>query len=93
MSVLASAQSKTYSIKGVVYEEATEETIVGAGVRLLHQADSLYVAGSSTGTKGQFSLANIAPGKYLLHISFCLLYTSDGPTKRTELSDATLSLG
>lgn len=70
MSVLASAQSKTYSIKGVVYEEATEETIVGAGVRLLHQADSLYVAGSSTGTKGQFSLANIAPGKYLLHISF-----------------------
>lgn len=70
VSVLASAQSKIYSIKGVVYEEATEETIVGAGVRLLHQADSLYVAGSSTGTKGQFSLANIAPGKYLLHISF-----------------------
>ena len=90
VSVLASAQSKTYSIKGVVYEETTEETIVGAGVRLLHQADSLYVAGSSTGTKGQFALANIAPGKYLLHISFLGM---ESYYKEVEVVNKSVNLG
>lgn len=90
MSMVASAQQKHYSIKGVVYEESTKEAIVGAGVRLLQQSDSLYVSGISTSTKGQFALANIAPGKYLLHISFLGL---EPLYKEVEVVNKSVDLG
>lgn len=69
VSVGALAQS-TYSIKGRVYERESEETVVGASVRLLQRADSLFVKGVTTSVSGDFVLSGVVPGKYILHIGF-----------------------
>ncbi|MDR1097453.1 MAG: outer membrane beta-barrel protein, partial [Tannerella sp.] len=63
-------QNKKIEIKGSIVEKNTQEAIEAATVRLLSGSDSTMKNGVASGKNGQFSLKNIAPGAYLLHISY-----------------------
>lgn len=65
-----SAQSVGFEVKGSVFEKSTGEPVIGAGIRLLNKADSVYIKGISTGTDGRFTLSGIKTGKYIVHVGF-----------------------
>ncbi|MDR3252728.1 MAG: outer membrane beta-barrel protein [Tannerella sp.] len=64
------AQQQKVEVKGSVVEKTSGDQIEAATVRLLSSQDSTMKAGDASDGKGAFSLKNIAPGAYLLHISF-----------------------
>jgi len=66
----ALAQRNNVEVKGVVVEEGTETPVEQATVRLLSVKDSALVNGVASSRNGSFSLKNIKPGSYLLHVSF-----------------------
>jgi outer membrane receptor protein involved in Fe transport len=51
-------------------DQATEQPLLGATARLYTQADSQLVAGIITGEAGRASLRGVAPGNYLLALSY-----------------------
>lgn len=69
IGVSAMAQS-TQTVKGRVFDETAEETVIGAGVRILAAADSAFVKGATTGVDGRFKIDQIKKGNYIVHISF-----------------------
>ncbi|MDR0575914.1 MAG: outer membrane beta-barrel protein [Tannerella sp.] len=73
LSLPAKAQHNKVEIKGSVVEKTSDDPIEAASVRLLSSRDSTMKTGVATGNNGNFSLKNIAPGTYLLHIS-CIGY-------------------
>ncbi|MDR0700546.1 MAG: outer membrane beta-barrel protein [Tannerella sp.] len=66
----AKAQQNKVELKGVVIEKNSQEPIEAVTIRLLSEKDSTLKAGVASGNNGQFSLRNISPGTYLLHISY-----------------------
>ncbi|MDR2915561.1 MAG: outer membrane beta-barrel protein [Tannerella sp.] len=70
LSMPAKAQHNKVEIKGSVVEKTSDDPIEAANVRLLSSRDSTMKAGVATGNNGSFSLKNITPGTYLLHISY-----------------------
>lgn len=59
------AYSQSGSIKGIVVDKKTKETIIGANVII-----SGTTIGKSTDLNGFFEITNLKPGKYNLNISF-----------------------
>jgi TonB-dependent receptor len=57
--------SQTGTIKGVVTDAATAETVIGANVVI--QGTTV---GAATDIDGKFSIANLKPGKYNLQVTF-----------------------
>lgn len=97
------AQQARVSITGQVVEQGSEQPIEQATVRLLSVKDSTFVGGVASAANGNFSLTNIRPGSYLLHISFIgydplyqpLRITGNtNPVKmgKLELSDGSIEL-
>ncbi|MFI5203273.1 MAG: outer membrane beta-barrel protein [Flavobacteriales bacterium] len=88
LSSAAYAQ-KTYSIKGIVFENQTD-SVPGASVMLLDLPDSTLLLYTSSTKNGSFELKEIPNGKYLLQISSVgmpVLY------KNIEVTGADLNLG
>ncbi|MDR2774217.1 MAG: outer membrane beta-barrel protein [Tannerella sp.] len=64
------AQQNKVEIKGAVVEKNSRTPIEAATIRLLSGKDSTMKAGVASGNNGRFSLKNITPGTYLLHVTY-----------------------
>ncbi|MDR1919823.1 MAG: TonB-dependent receptor, partial [Tannerellaceae bacterium] len=91
-------------VKGTVLEEGSKTPVEQATIRLLNVTDSTLINGVVSSRNGSFSLKNIAPGTYLLGITFIGFEPYYQPlqiTGRTnpvdvgniELGDASILLG
>ena len=69
-STLALAQKKNLTLSGTVSDKETAEPVMQATVQLLTVKDSTFVAGAVSNTEGQFRLADLAAGSYLLKVSY-----------------------
>ncbi|MDR1114789.1 MAG: outer membrane beta-barrel protein [Tannerella sp.] len=70
LSLPVKAQQDKVEIKGTIVEKQSQEPIEAATIRLLSERDSTMKAGVASGKDGQFSMRNIVPGTYLLHITY-----------------------
>ncbi|MDL2221119.1 TonB-dependent receptor [Parabacteroides sp. OttesenSCG-928-N08] len=97
-------QAQSVEVKGVVVEENTGIPVEQATVRLLSVKDSTFVGGVASERSGAFSLKNVKPGDYLIHVTFIgyePLYQPVKITGRTnpvemgklEMSDGAILLG
>ena len=104
LSVQVYAQQKTVTITGAIIEEGTNQPVEQATVRLLGSKDSSMVGGVASSKNGTFTLRNIKPGNYLLHVSFIGFNDLYQPLRITGkvatiklgnlmLSDAAIQLG
>lgn len=90
---------QSVDIAGKVVEESTKEAVEQATVRLLSVSDSTLLGGVVSERNGAFTLKGVAPGEYLLHISFVgydPLYQPlqiTGRTNPVQLGDLALSDG
>ncbi|MDR1202580.1 MAG: TonB-dependent receptor [Tannerellaceae bacterium] len=69
-SLPAFAQRSNVEVKGIIVEEGTNTPVEQATIRLLNVKDSTMINGVASSRNGSFSLKNIKPGNYLLHVSF-----------------------
>lgn len=69
-SLPLSAQRSNVEVKGIIVEEGTDTPVEQATIRLLNVKDSTMINGVASSRNGSFSLKNIKPGNYLLHVSF-----------------------
>ncbi len=58
------------TVSGQVKEKKGNTTVPFAGVVLLSERDSAFVAGTVTAEDGRFSLADVSPGNYVLVIGY-----------------------
>jgi hypothetical protein len=63
-------RERRVNVTGKVVEQGTNTPVEQATVRLLSVKDSTFINGVASGLKGEFTLKNVPPGTYLLHISF-----------------------
>jgi len=63
------AQS-TFEVNGTVVDKATGEAVFGGSIKLLSLPDSAFVAGTTTGQQGEFSLKDVKKGTYALKVSY-----------------------
>lgn len=68
---LANAQSSSGrgSISGILIDDASQEPISEANIRILAQKDSTYITGKASDKNGSFSIP-IKNGDYIVHISY-----------------------
>lgn len=69
LSLHLSAQTKHIAVSGRVMED-TQMPAISANVQLLSLPDSAYAAGIATSVKGYFTLPKVAPGRYVLKVSY-----------------------
>ena len=65
-------QTISISAQSVISGRITEKDgfpMVGATIVLLNQADSAYIAGTTSDLDGRFEVINIKPGHYILSLS------------------------
>lgn len=104
LTLPAIAQQQGVEVTGSVIEEGNKEPIEQATIRLLNVKDSTMVGGVASLRNGDFTLKNIKPGNYLLHVSFIgfePLYQPLRITGKTdpvhvgklELTDGAIQLG
>ncbi|NLZ95407.1 MAG: TonB-dependent receptor, partial [Bacteroidales bacterium] len=65
----AQSQSDSGTIKGKLLDEATQEFIQEANIRILSQKDSTYITGKASDKNGEFSVP-VKNGNYIVHISY-----------------------
>ena len=63
------AQSKQVTVSGLVKEKKTNMSLPFANVILKTAAQKTFVSGTITNEKGQFVLANVKSGQYILEVS------------------------
>ncbi len=64
------AQVSLVNLSGTVKSEKNQELLPFVNIQLLSPADSSFLSGTITDEQGLFNLSDIAPGKYLLSLSF-----------------------
>lgn len=69
-SLPLAAQQPGVDLRGTVIEKEAGMPVEQATVRLLNLKDSTLVRGTASDRSGQFTLKNVKPGSYLLHISY-----------------------
>lgn len=89
-SVAGLALSQSNSIFGRAVDGASQEPLIGAHVQLLQLPDSTARASTTTNERGGFMLQDIAPGNYVLKISYLGYETY---TKPVEMDNGPLRLG
>ena len=72
--------------------DSTGTTLPGANALLLRQSDSLLTSFGTTDDKGVFRMQDVAPGEYLLRVSFVGFERADQPLSITS-EDQYLGLG
>ncbi|MCB0572121.1 MAG: TonB-dependent receptor, partial [Phaeodactylibacter sp.] len=89
-SVAGLALSQSNSVFGRAVDGASQEPLIGAHVQLLQLPDSTARASTTTNERGGFMLQDIAPGNYVLKISYLGYETY---TKPVEMDNGPLRLG
>ena len=89
----ASGQSQTGrgTIKGKLIDDATQEAIPEANIRILNQKDSTYVTGKASEKNGTFSIP-ISNGNYIVQISY-IGYSDLFKDVSVNNKNATVNLG
>lgn len=64
------AQVSSVTISGIVKHKGDKSAVPYVNVVVKNEKDGAFVAGTVTNDEGRFSIANIKPGNYRLHISF-----------------------
>ncbi|MDR0973498.1 MAG: TonB-dependent receptor [Prevotellaceae bacterium] len=77
--LFAQQQPHTITVAGSVIEGDSNQPAIQATVQLLSLPDSTMVTGVATESNGQFSLPKVAPGKYVLKISYVGYVTHNAP--------------
>ncbi|MBL7717876.1 MAG: TonB-dependent receptor [Flavipsychrobacter sp.] len=91
-ALLAGSESygQVYSISGRVIDAADTTSLTGAAVTIAPAGDTTQKKGNITDEEGRFTLADVAPGQYILRINFI----SYKPLERTiNVIDADVSTG
>ena len=70
LPVVLMGQKTSVSISGTVKGKTSVEALPFVNVVLKKQADSSFTAGTITNDKGIFTLSEVAPGDYLLQVSY-----------------------
>jgi len=81
------AQNTAVSVSGVVKSKATKLPMPYASIVLKTAKDSLFAAGAISGDDGRFTIAGIAPGNYVLEISFVGHRTQKQPLFAGSISE------
>jgi outer membrane receptor protein involved in Fe transport len=63
------AQSNTAAVSGIIKNAADNSLISFANIVLKAEKDSSFISGTISGDNGRFTLVDVKPGTYLLHIS------------------------
>ncbi|MCM1349420.1 MAG: TonB-dependent receptor family protein [Firmicutes bacterium] len=87
-AITATATAWSMVIKGKVVD-SDGEPVTGASIRLLHGHDSAYVMGTVTDSAGNFTLNDVATGRYLVQTQY-LGYNDDYMRTRVRKADVTL---
>lgn len=59
-----------FEVSGTVVDKVTGGAVIGGSIKLLSLPDSTFVAGTTTGTQGEFNLKDVKKGNYALKISY-----------------------
>lgn len=90
---IASASIAQVKISGTIVDTDTHDAIEFANIALLTQ-DSIFVAGASSNTKGDFAFNNISDGEYILsatYVGYLKSYVSiNNLNKSIDLGDISL---
>jgi hypothetical protein len=70
ISTITLATAQTYTIKGKLVEFGKQDPIPYANVLLLTTSDSSQISGTISEVEGEFELAGVREGQYLLRIQF-----------------------
>ncbi|MCO6492235.1 MAG: carboxypeptidase regulatory-like domain-containing protein [Phaeodactylibacter sp.] len=71
ISIIVTSQPVSFSsVQGVVTEKATGQPLEFADVALLDAADASFVHGTATNRAGEFRIAEVPPGQYILQLNF-----------------------
>ena len=70
LSCVGMLAQNTFNVSGSVVEKETGEAVVAATMQLLVLPDSSFVAGTTTGSQGDFTFKNVKKGEYTLKISY-----------------------
>ncbi len=70
IAVFAQADGGNVTISGTIRNAQDKQPIPFANIRLTTEADSAFVTGTITAENGTFTLTDIAPGSYLLTVSY-----------------------
>lgn len=71
ISIIVTSQPISFSsVQGVVAEKATGQPLEFVDVALLDAVGSGFVLGTSTNQAGEFRIAEVPPGQYLLQLNF-----------------------
>jgi hypothetical protein len=66
-----SAYSQTnLTLSGILVDKANQEPVLSGSVELQRAKDSVYVAGTISNAKGEFSFQNLNSGNYILKVSY-----------------------
>ena len=79
------AQSQQVTISGLIRDERTKAGLPFVNIALSTK-DSTFVTGGITGDDGRFTLPDIAPGNYLLSVTYLGYLTTTSPVLAGELS-------
>ncbi len=85
-------QSK-YNVSGIIIEKDANEAVPGATVQVITKRDSAFVKGTATDLKGNFSIASVETGDYLLKISFIGYQTKFMPLSLKEQKQKKVDVG
>ena len=66
---IANAQIKSVTLSGILKSQSAKQPIAFANIRLKHEKDSSFVAGTISNEEGRFSFVNLSSGNYILEAS------------------------
>ncbi|MDO5036575.1 MAG: TonB-dependent receptor [Porphyromonas sp.] len=69
LSSTLSAQNSTYKVEGRILSPS-DETVIGATVRLMLASDTLQVKGAASNLEGQFVINQVKEGDYIVRITY-----------------------
>ena len=72
----ALAQGTRVTISGILKDKKSTEALPFVNLVLKSEQDSAFIAGTVSGEDGRFTLTNVAPGNYVLEISYVGYSTS-----------------
>jgi len=70
------AQGTRVTISGILKDKRSTEALPFVNLVLKSEQDSVFIAGTVSGEDGRFTLTNVAPGNYVLEISYVGYSTS-----------------
>lgn len=59
-----------FSLSGKIYDNTSQEDLIGANIVLLQSKDSIQLKGSTSDIDGSFLLQNVNQGNYILKVSY-----------------------